>query len=181
MTRCEWAKSDLDCHYHDEEWGKPTYDDATLFEMLILEGMQAGLSWSTILAKRENYRQALDAFNPQIIKDYDQAKLDSLLQNAGLVRNRLKIKAIVKNAKAFIKVQAEFGSFSAYIWSYVSNKPIDHHFITLSEVPATDAISEKMSKDLKKRGFSFVGPTICYAYMQAIGMVNDHVMACEFR
>lgn len=181
MTRCDWAKSELDIHYHDTAWGKPIYDDAMLFEMLILEGMQAGLSWSTILARRENYRQALDGFDPQKMKDYNQAKLDSLMQNKGLIRNRLKIQALVKNARAFIKVQEEFGSFSTYLWAYVSGRPMIHDFHEISEVPATDAISEKMSKDLKKRGFSFVGPTICYAYMQAVGLVNDHLITCDYR
>ncbi|CAM3143620.1 DNA-3-methyladenine glycosylase I [Lactococcus laudensis] len=181
MTRCDWAKSGLEIPYHDLEWGKPKYDDAMLFEMLILEGMQAGLSWSTILAKRENYRQALDGFDPQKIKDYDQDKLDELPQNAGLIRNRLKMQAIVKNAKAFIQVQTEFGSFSTYLWQYVSGKPIQHDYHHFSEVPATTPISEKMSKDMKKRGFSFVGPTICYAYMQSVGLVNDHLVSCDYR
>lgn len=181
MTRCDWAKSGLEIPYHDLEWGKPKYDDAMLFEMLILEGMQAGLSWSTILAKRENYRQALDGFDPQKIKDYDQDKLDELLQNAGLIRNRLKMQAIVKNAKAFIQLQTEFGSFSTYLWQYVSGKPIQHDYHHFLEVPATTPISEKMSKDMKKRGFSFVGPTICYAYMQSVGLVNDHLVSCDYR
>jgi DNA-3-methyladenine glycosylase I len=181
MTRCDWAKTALEIDYHDQEWGKPKYDDAILFEMLILEGMQAGLSWSTILVKRENYRKALDGFDPQKIKDYNQDKLDSLLQDAGLIRNRLKMRAIVKNAKAFIQVQAEFGSFSNYLWQYVSGHPIQHDYQTLSDVPASNDISEQMSQDMKKRGFSFVGPTICYAYMQSVGLVNDHLVSCDYR
>lgn len=181
MTRCDWAKTVLEIDYHDQEWGKPKYDDAILFEMLILEGMQAGLSWSTILVKRENYRKALDGFDPQKIKDYNQDKLDSLLQDAGLIRNRLKMRAIVKNAKAFIQVQAEFGSFSNYLWQYVSGHPIQHDYQTLSDVPASNDISEQMSQDMKKRGFSFVGPTICYAYMQSVGLVNDHLVSCDYR
>jgi DNA-3-methyladenine glycosylase I len=181
MTRCDWAQKALEIDYHDQEWGKPKYDDAILFEMLILEGMQAGLSWSTILVKRENYRKALDGFDPQKIKDYNQDKLDSLLQDAGLIRNRLKMRAIVKNAKAFIQVQAEFGSFSNYLWQYVSGHPIQHDYQTLSDVPASNDISEQMSQDMKKRGFSFVGPTICYAYMQSVGLVNDHLVSCDYR
>lgn len=181
MIRCEWVNSALEEPYHDQEWGKPKYDDEILFEMLILEGMQAGLSWTTILNKRENYRQALDGFSVEKISRYDQTKIDTLLQNAGLIRNKLKMNAIVKNATAFIKVQAEFGSFSSYLWQYVADEPIDHHYQKMSDVPAVDSISEKMSKDMKKRGFSFVGPTICYAYMQAVGLVNDHIEACEFR
>ena len=181
MIRCDWVSSAIDERYHDEEWGKPKYDDDILFEMLILEGMQAGLSWTTILNKRENYREALDNFSVQKIKLYKQEKLDELLQNTGLIRNKLKIKSLVKNANAFIAVQEEFGSFATYIWQYVDGKPIDHQFKTIKNVPASDAISEKMSKDLKKRGFSFVGPTICYAYMQAVGLVNDHIENCEFR
>ena len=181
MTRCDWAKSTLEIAYHDQEWGKPKYEDAMLFEMLILEGLQAGLSWSTILVKRENYRKALDGFDPQKIKDYNQDKLDSLLQDAGLIRNRLKMRAIVKNAKAFIQVQAEFGSFSSYLWAYVSGQPIQHDYQALSDVPASSDISEKMSQDMKKRGFSFVGPTICYAYMQSVGLVNDHLVSCDYR
>lgn len=181
MTRCDWAQKALEIDYHDQEWGKPKYDDAILFEMLILEGMQAGLSWSTILVKRENYRKALDGFDPQKIKDYNQDKLDSLLQDAGLIRNRLKMRAIVKNAKAFIQVQAEFGSFSNYLWQYVSGHPIQHDYQTLSDVPASNDISEQMSQDMKKRGFSFVGPTICYAYMQSVGLGNDHLVSCDYR
>jgi DNA-3-methyladenine glycosylase I len=181
MTRCDWAQKALEIDYHDQEWGKPKYDDAILFEMLILEGMQAGLSWSTILVKRENYRKALDGFDPQKIKDYNQDKLDSLLQDAGLIRNRLKMRAIVKNAKVFIQVQAEFGSFSNYLWQYVSGHPIQHDYQTLSDVPASNDISEQMSQDMKKRGFSFVGPTICYAYMQSVGLVNDHLVSCDYR
>lgn len=179
--RCDWVSSAIDERYHDEEWGKPKYDDGILFEMLILEGMQSGLSWTTILNKREHYRAALDNFSVQKIKDYDQEKINELLQNPGLVRNKLKMQSLVKNANAFIAVQEEFGSFATYLWQYVDGKPIDHHFKTIRDVPASDTISEKMSKDMKKRGFSFVGPTICYAYMQAVGLVNDHIEHCDFR
>lgn len=181
MTRCDWVSSALDQRYHDEEWGKPKFDDDILFEMLILEGMQAGLSWTTILNKREHYREALDNFSVEKIKDYDQEKINELLKNPGLVRNKLKMRSLVKNANAFIAVQNEFGSFAAYLWQYVDGKPIDHHFKTIKDVPAVDVISEKMSKDMKKRGFTFVGPTICYAYMQAVGLVNDHIEHCDFR
>ncbi|GHU35899.1 DNA-3-methyladenine glycosylase [Bacilli bacterium] len=181
MTRCGWAKLPLEIAYHDQEWRKPKYDDAVLFEMLLLEGLQAGLSWSTILAKRENYRKALDNFDPQKIKAYDQEKLDDLLQDTGLIRNKRKMQATVKNAQAFIQVQAEFGSFSTYFWQYVSGQPIQHAYHHLSEVPAITDISEKMSQDMKKRGFSFVGPTICYAYMQSVGLVNDHLVSCDYR
>lgn len=181
MTRCYWVSSALGQRYHDEEWGKPKYEDGILFEMLILEGMQAGLSWNTILNKRENYRKALDHFSVQKIKDYDQKKINELLQNPGLVRNRLKMQALVKNATAFIKVQEEFGSFAAYLWQYVDGKQVDHQFKFIKDVPAVDDVSEIMSKDMKKRGFTFVGPTICYAYMQAVGLVNDHIAACDFR
>ncbi len=179
MNRCGWVNQDpLYIDYHDHEWGVPVYDDRLLFEYLNLEGAQAGLSWYTILKKRENYRKAFDHFDPNIIISYDEKKIEELLQNEGIVRNKLKINAVISNAKAFLKVVEEFGSFSAYIWSFVDGKPIIHHFKDLSEVPATTDISDRLSKDLKKRGFKFVGSTICYAFMQATGMVNDHVESC---
>ena len=180
--RCAWCeKDDLYRNYHDNEWGKPVYDDETIFEFLILETFQAGLSWYTVLAKRENFRKAFDYFNVEKIANYNQRKLDELAENSGIIRNRLKIKATVSNAQAFIKVQEEFGSFSKYIWGFVDGKPIDNQPQTLAEVPATTVISDKLSKDLKKRGFKFVGSTVIYAHMQATGMVNDHVMNCWTR
>lgn len=179
MNRCGWVNQDeLYINYHDHEWGVPVYDDRLLFEYLNLEGAQAGLSWYTILKKRENYRKAFDGFIPEKIVKYDEKKIAELLQNEGIVRNKLKVNAVVTNAKAFIKVVEEFGSFSAYIWSFVDGKPIQNNFQELKEVPASTEISDKMSKDLKKRGFKFVGSTICYAFMQATGMVNDHVTTC---
>ena len=178
-TRCRWAGNDpLYCQYHDEEWGTPLHDDQLLFEFLILEGAQAGLSWITILRKRENYRKAFDNFDPNIIVNYTESKVEELMQNEGIIRNRLKINATIKNAKAFLKVQEEFGSFDSYIWSFTKGKTIKNGWKDLSEVPASTPESEAMSKDLKKRGFTFVGPTICYAFMQAIGMVNDHTVDC---
>lgn len=177
--RCSWCeKDDLYRNYHDNEWGKPVYDDATIFEFLILETFQAGLSWYTVLAKRENFRKAFDHFDLQKIANYSDEKLNQLEQDSGIIRNKLKIKATVTNAQAFIKVQEEFGSFSKYIWGFVGGKPIDNQPNTLSEVPATTAISDRLSKDLKKRGFKFVGSTVVYAHMQATGMVNDHVANC---
>lgn len=177
-TRCTWAKKPLDIQYHDKEWGVPLHDDKKLFEFLILEGFQAGLSWSTILAKRENFRKAFDDFDYNKIANYDQIKIDELLQNEGIIRNRLKINAAITNAKAFIKVQKEFGSFDKYIWSFTDGKTIVNTWLDMSQVPATSKESDAMSKDLKKRGFKFVGSTICYAKMQAIGMVNDHLVGC---
>lgn len=180
MNRCGWVNEDpLYIEYHDNEWGVPVYDDRLLFEYINLEGAQAGLSWYTILKKRENYRKAFDNFDPEKIITYDQKKIDELLLNAGIVRNKLKVNAVVTNAKAYFKVVDEFGSFSSYIWSFVEGKPIQNHFASLSEVPATTEISDKLSKDLKKRGFKFVGSTICYAFMQAVGMVNDHIQSCH--
>lgn len=177
--RCGWAGTDpLYVSYHDKEWGVPAHDDRLLFEFLCLEGAQAGLSWSTILKRRENYRIAFDNFIPQIIVEYDELKIKSLINDPGIIRNKLKINSIIKNAKSFLKVQEEFGSFGKYIWGFVGGKPIINHWKSLKEVPAKTEISEKMSKDLKKRGFSFVGPTICYAYMQAVGLVNDHLIDC---
>ncbi|PKQ61497.1 DNA-3-methyladenine glycosylase [Labilibaculum manganireducens] len=178
-TRCAWAGNDaLYCDYHDSEWGVPLHDDRMLFEFLILEGAQAGLSWITILRKRENYRKAFDYFDPNVIVNYTQQKVDELLQNEGIIRNKLKITSAIKNAKAFLEVQKEFGSFDHYIWSFTDGKTIQNHWTSMSEVPASTPESEAMSKDLKKRGFKFVGPTICYAFMQATGMVNDHTTDC---
>ncbi|MCY9665461.1 DNA-3-methyladenine glycosylase I [Paenibacillus alginolyticus] len=177
--RCGWVNEDpLYIDYHDHEWGVPVHDDRHLFEMLNLEGAQAGLSWYTILKKRESYREAFDGFDPQIIVNYDDKKLNELLENPGIVRNRLKIASVVQNAKAFLKVQEEFGTFDSYIWGFVGGKPINNRWTDMSQVPATTEISDAMSKDLKKRGFKFVGSTICYAYMQAVGMVDDHNQTC---
>ncbi len=178
MKRCEWAKKDLAIKYHDEEWGVSARDDQKLFEFLILEGSQAGLSWDTILAKRENYRTAFDNFDAKKIAKYNDRKFDELMQNAGIVRNRLKIKSAIQNANAFLKVADEFGSFDKYIWSFVDGKPIVNKYKKLEDIPAKTEISDAMSKDLKKRGFNFVGSTICYAFMQATGMVNDHIVSC---
>lgn len=177
--RCEWCGHDpLYVTYHDEEWGVPAHDDRHLFEMLILEGAQAGLSWSTILKKRENYRKAFDNFEAKKIAKYDKAKVAKLLGDPGIVRNRLKIAATIQNARAFLKVQKEFGSFARYIWQFVGDQPKINKWRSLKEIPPKTAESDAMSKDLKKRGFSFVGSTICYAFMQAVGMVNDHVVTC---
>lgn len=176
--RCDWARNDLAVAYHDTEWGVPARDDRRLFEFLILEGAQAGLSWDTVLRKRENYRAAFDNFDAEKIARYDAAKCAELLQNEGIIRNRLKIASAVGNAKAFLKVQDEFGSFGAYIWRFVDGKPIKNAWKSLSEVPASTPVSDAMSKDLKKRGFNFVGSTIMYAFMQACGLVNDHLVSC---
>ncbi len=179
LTRCFWAGTDpLYVAYHDNEWGTPLHDDRRLFELLCLEGAQAGLSWSTILHKRENYRRAFDKFDPKKIARYDTKKVKALLADAGIVRNRLKVNAFIENAKAFLAVQQEFGSFDAYIWQFVGGKPQVNCWQTGKEIPAKTAEAEAMSKDLKKRGFRFIGPTICYAYMQATGMVNDHTTDC---
>lgn len=177
--RCFWVSDDpLYIEYHDKEWGVPVYDDATLFEFLILETFQAGLSWITILKKRENFRLAFDNFDYQKIANYKEDKFDELLLNAGIIRNKLKIKSAITNANLFMEVQQEFGSFSKYIWSFVDGKPITNGFKSRAEVPATTELSDKISKALKKRGFKFVGSTVIYAYMQAIGMVNDHTTDC---
>lgn len=177
--RCGWClKDDLYKQYHDEEWGVPLHDDDKLFELLCLEGAQAGLSWYTVLSKRDNYRKAFDQFNAKKIANYDDAKAETLLQNPGIIRNRLKVYAFIQNAKAFLAVQKEFGSFDKYIWQFVGGKPILNRRATLKEVPAKTELSDAMSKDLLKRGFKFVGSTICYAFMQASGMVNDHVADC---
>lgn len=177
--RCGWCVGDpLYEEYHDQEWGVPVYDDQTIFEFLILETFQAGLSWITILRKRENFREALDAFDYTKIAAYSEAKLEELLQNPGIIRNKLKVKATVSNAQAFIKIQEEFGSFSKYIWGFVNHKPIQNSVKNYKEAPATTAISDALSKDLKKRGFKFTGSTVVYAHMQATGMVNDHEVNC---
>lgn len=177
--RCDWAGDDpLYARYHDEEWGVPVHDDRQLFEMLNLEGAQAGLSWITILRKRENYRAAFDNFDAAKIAAYDEAKIAELLADPGIVRNRLKVRGVVKNAQAFLAVQEEFGSFDAYIWRFVGGEPIVYERQTVGDIPAQSPEAEAMSKDLKKRGFTFVGPTICYAFMQAVGMVNDHTVDC---
>jgi DNA-3-methyladenine glycosylase I len=177
-NRCGWAKKPLDIEYHDKEWGVPLHNDDKLFEFLILEGFQAGLSWSTILNKRENFRKAFDNFDYQKIAKYDQKKIDNLLNDAGIIRNKLKINAAITNAKAFMQVQKEFGSFDKYIWSFTGGKTIINRWDEMSQVPATSNESDAMSKDLKRRGFKFVGSTICYANMQATGMVNDHLVSC---
>jgi len=176
--RCSWATNDLSIRYHDEEWGLPTHDETVLFEFLILEGAQAGLSWDTILKKRENYRAAFDHFDPKKIARYDRRKIQSLMNDSGIIRNRLKIASAIQNAKAFLQVQEEFGSFDAYIWQFTGGAPIVNSRRSMKQVPARTPESDAMSKDLKKRGFSFVGTTICYAFMQAVGMVNDHLAKC---
>lgn len=179
QSRCKWASgNDLMKKYHDEEWAIPVHDDRLLFEMLILEGAQAGLSWQTVLNKRENYRQAFDNFDAKKIAKYDDKKTAELLANAGIIRNRLKIAATIKNAQSFLNVQKEFGSFDKYIWQFTGEKIINNKINSSKDVPAKSAISDAMSKDLLKRGFKFVGSTICYAFMQAVGMVNDHEESC---
>ena len=178
LTRCTWPSNPLSIRYHDEEWGVPQHDDRTLFEFLILEGAQAGLSWDTILQKRENYRAAFDQFDPERIARYDRRKQQSLLRNPGIIRNRLKVASAVRNAKAFLDVQKEFGSFDRYIWQFVGGKPRINAWRPGLKLPASTPESDAMSKDLKKRGFNFVGSTICYAFMQAVGMVNDHWVRC---
>lgn len=175
---CSESARELMIAYHDEEWGVPCHDDRKLFEMLILEGAQAGLSWETILKKRESYREAFDHFDPRKVAKYDPRKIEELLQNPGIVRNRLKVESAVKNAKATLAIQDEFGSLDAYLWSFVDGKPIINRFKSLKELPAKTDISDAMSKALKKRGMNFVGSTICYAFMQATGMVNDHEVGC---
>jgi DNA-3-methyladenine glycosylase I len=180
--RCGWCKGDaLYEKYHDEEWGKPVYDDSTLFEFLLLETFQAGLSWITILRKRENFRLAFDDFDYKKIAEYDDVKTASLLQDSGIIRNRLKVAAAVTNAQAFMQIQQEFGSFSKYYWNFTNGQPVDNRFESLSQIPATTPLSDAISKDMKKRGFKFVGSTVIYANMQATGMVNDHIMTCAFR
>ncbi len=178
--RCDWVPLDnpLYVTYHDEEWGVPVHDDRLLFEFLILEGAQAGLSWLTILRKRENYRRAFDHFDPQKVACYDEGKIEELMQNSGIIRNRRKIEAAVQNAKVFLEIQEEFGSFDRFIWKFVDGKPIINLWKSYKEIPASTPESDAMSKELKKRGFKFVGSTICYAHMQATGMVNDHTIDC---
>ncbi len=179
LKRCEWSESDpIYIKYHDEEWGVPLHGDVRLLEFLILDGMQAGLSWLTVLKKRENYRKAFDGFDPIKMSKYGNEKIESLMQNSGIIRNRLKINAAINNAKAFMRVKGEFGSFDDYIWSFVGGKPIINKWSMLNRIPANSAESDKMSKDLQSRGFSFAGSTICYAFMQAAGMVNDHMTYC---
>jgi DNA-3-methyladenine glycosylase I len=177
-TRCPWPVDDLYVAYHDTEWGVPLHDDRALFEFLILEGAEAGLSWHTVLKKRESYRAAFDQFDPQKVARYTPAKIKKLLANPGLIRNRLKIASAVRNARAFLAVQEEFGSFDRYIWRFVDGRPIINHPRSMKEVPARTRASDAMSQDLKQRGFNFVGSTICYAHMQATGMVNDHLVHC---
>ncbi|HRO23190.1 MAG TPA: DNA-3-methyladenine glycosylase I [Promineifilum sp.] len=179
QTRCPWAGNDDEyIAYHDHEWGVPVHDDHKFFEFLILEGAQAGLSWQTILRKRENYRRAFAAFDPVVVAVYDEQKIGELLLDAGLVRNRLKINSAVRNAREFVRIQEEFGSFDSYIWDFVGGRPIVNEWESLRQVPAETPGSRAISKDLKKRGFSFVGPTIIYAFMQATGIVNDHLVSC---
>lgn len=178
IKRCAWARTELSIPYHDEEWGVPVHDDRLLFEFLTLEGAQAGLSWETILKKRENYRIAFDNFVPSKVAKYDQRKIAKLLDNPGIIRNRLKVASTVENARAFLLVQKEFGSFDKFIWQIVEGKPMRNRRRSPSEVPAFTAESDKMSRELKQRGFRFVGSTICYAFMQAVGMVNDHTIDC---
>ena len=182
IIRCGWCeKDDLYREYHDKEWGKPVYDDETLFEFLVLESFQAGLSWYTILKKRESFKEAFDNFDYNVIAEYKQDKVETLMQNEGIIRNRLKILATINNAQRFMEVQEEFGSFSKYIWSFVDGKPIINSPKELKDVPATTEISDKLAKDLKKRGFKFLGSTVVYAHMQATGMVNDHLISCHSR
>ena len=179
LTRCAWCGEDpLYRQYHDEEWGVPCYDDGILFEFLLLEGAQAGLSWITVLRKRENYRTALSGFSAEKIARYTPSKIEKLLQNPGLIRNRLKLESTVRNAKAYLKIQQQHGTFSDYIWQFVEGEPIQNRWKKMSQVPASTQESDAMSKALKKAGFNFVGSTICYAYMQSMGMVNDHLVDC---
>ena len=176
--RCPWAKGELDILYHDQEWGRPEHDDHKLFEMLILEGMQAGLSWSSILKKRESMRAAFDGFDPQKMTAYGEEKFTELMANPDILRNRAKIRALADNARAFLAVVQEFGSFDRYLWGFVGGKPIVNKWTAMAEIPAQTDLSAALSRDLKKRGFKFVGPVICYAYMQAVGLVNDHLANC---
>lgn len=178
MRRCEWPRNELAIRYHDQEWGVPVHDDRLWFEFLLLEGAQAGLSWDTILKRRESYRTAFDRFDPAVIARYDEAKVERLLADPGIIRNRLKVASAVKNARAFLDVQGEFGSFDAYIWRFVERRPIRNSWRSPQEVPTRSVESDALSKALKGRGFTFVGSTICYATMQATGMVNDHLVDC---
>ena len=178
MRRCEWAKTEFSIPYHDDEWGVPLHDDRALFEFLILEGAQAGLSWETILRKRDRYRLAFDRFDPSVIARYGRRKVRQLLADPGIIRNRLKIEAAVQNARAFLRVQEEFGSFDRYLWRFVGGRQRRNAFRSVGEIPARTPESDALSKDLSSRGFKFIGPTICYAFMQAVGMVNDHLVDC---
>ncbi len=179
MNKCTWAtKHKLEEEYHDTEWGVPIYDDRLLFEYLILEGAQAGLSWTTVLVKREHYRKVFDNFDAEKIIKYDQKKIDELLNDVGIIRNKLKINSVVTNAKLFLDIQKEFGSFSKFIWSFVDGKPIQNKWKSSEDIPTKTEVSDSMSKALKKKGFKFIGSTICYAFMQAVGMVNDHTIDC---
>jgi len=178
LVRCHWAKSDLSLAYHDQEWGRPLHDDRALFEFLILEGAQAGLSWETILKKRENYRRAMDRFDPGVVARYDGKKIRALLADPGIIRNRLKIESAVANARAALRLQDEFGTLDKYLWRFVDYHPRVNRWRSSSQVPATTSQSDTMSRELRQRGFRFVGPTICYAFMQAVGMVNDHLVGC---
>ena len=177
-ARCHWAKTDLSVDYHDREWGRPLHDDRALFEFLILEGAQAGLSWETILKKRENYRKAMDRYDPEKMARYDARKIRSLLANPGIIRNRLKIEAAIANAQAALRVRDEFGKLDTYLWRFVDYHPRVNRWRSSAQIPATTPQSDTMSRELRQRGFRFVGPTICYAFMQAVGMVNDHVVGC---
>jgi len=181
MNRCGWAKDALMIEYHDKEWGIPVHDDRKLFEMLILEGAQAGLTWLTILKRRENYRKAFDNFIPHKVSKYDAKDISQLLTNAGIIRNKLKIKSTINNAKMFLETQKEFGSFDKYLWSFVDYKPIINNYKNLASIPPSTTLSDKLSKDLKNRGFSFAGSTICYAFLQSVGVVNDHLIDCFTR
>jgi len=178
LERCPWARSEIMVDYHDREWGVPLHDDRALFEFLVLEGMQAGLSWEIVLKKRDNYRAAFHNFDAQAIARYKPEKIDGLLLNAGIIRNRLKIQSAVQNARSVIELRREFGSFDTYLWNFVGGRPIENKWSASKDVPATTAASSALSKDLTKRGFKFVGPTICYAFMQATGMINDHLVQC---
>ena len=179
IQRCDWPGSnDLMIKYHDEEWGVPNHDDRKWFEYITLDAFQAGLSWAIVLNKRENFRKAFDNFNPDKIAEYNQSRIDALIQNAGIIRNKLKINATISNAKAFLDIQKEFGTFDKYIWQFVDGKPIINHWQTTEEIPASTLESDKLSKDLKSHGFKFVGTTICYAFMQGTGLVNDHLVSC---
>lgn len=178
IIRCSWAKNEINIPYHDREWGVPVHDDRLLFEFLVLEGAQAGLSWDTILRKRERFREVFDGFDPGRVARYDKRRIRSLLKDPGIIRNRMKIEAAIANARAFLKVQEEFGSFDAYIWRFVDGRPKQNTWKTPKQVPVTTQESDTMSKDLRQRGFRFAGSTICYAHMQATGMVNDHLMGC---
>lgn len=179
IVRCDWAgNGGLMCEYHDSEWGVPVHDDQKLFEFIVLEGAQAGLSWSTILNRRENYRRVLDGFDPEKIARYNETKLAELMAEPGIIRNRLKVQSVVSNAQAFLKVAEEFGSFDAYVWRFVDGQPVVNRWKRRDQVPAVTPVAEALAKDLKSRGFKFMGPTICYAHMQATGMVNDHLVGC---